>query len=437
MKQFFLLLLIIASFQNLNAQTLRDEIARDKQCSAGYYKLYSFDGTPESPTPYGYKPFYISHYGRHGSRWMISEENYTELVDLLAAPDSLGILSDLGKSVYARLKAIGEDGRQRAGELTSIGAKQHKGIGDRLYKRFPELLSGKAKVNARSTTRVRCVLSMAAFCEALKENNPALDITQTSSLRNSYWLEFYNPETHNVSPDYYKYWDKGLYLKESNDMLHKNMDVPGIVGKLFTEDPKWSKGKQLSFLVKLYNLGCNQKGVGSDINFFDLFSDEDLYWLTVSDSYRLYAKRGPHPQNGGLTLFYSKILLQDILNCAQSAIDGNGITADLRFGHDINLMALIPMMGIDNWGFTGLSPEETGEKWQISKLTPMAANLQFIFYRNDANDILLKVLHNEKEVSLPVPTDCAPYYKWTDFKTYYLNHMASLPEPVEPIFFED
>ena len=418
-------------------QNLREEISRDHQNCASYYKLYTFDGAPETPAPEGYKPFYVSHYGRHGSRWMIKEENYTELVDMLAKEDSLGNLSDMGKSVLARCRQIGEDGRGRAGELTPIGAEQHKGIAGRLYNRYPELFVGNAEIDARSTLRVRCVLSMASFCEALKERNPALNITQGSQLRHTYWLEFFNYETHDIDPDYLKFWTAGQHVKECKDMLKKNLDIDGLVGRLFVREAGWDKNKKLSFLEKLYVLGCNQKGVGSDINFFDLFSDDDLYWLAVADSYQLYGERGPHPYNGGVTQEYAKFLLQDIINRAQDAIDGNGRVADLRFGHDINLMALIPMMRIDDWYFTGMDPETTGARWQIGKLTPMAANLQFVFYRNDAGEVLLKVLHNEKEVKLPVSTDCAPYYKWDDFKSFYQKHMDEIPEHTKPVFSEE
>lgn len=437
MRKLTLLLLAALSFPYSYAQNLREEIARDKQAASSFYKLYEFDGTPETPAPEGFKPFYVSHYGRHGSRWMISENCYTELVDMLKRPDSLGILTPLGKSVLARCVEIGKDGRKRAGELSPIGAAQHRGIGQRLIARYPEVFEGNPEVDARSTLRVRCVLSMASFCEALKEKNPNLQLNQSASLRNTYWLEFYNYETHDISPDYLKFWDKGLFVKESNDILRQNIDIDGKISQLFTSDPGWNKDQKLNFFVKLYELGCNQKGVGVDIDFYDIFSDEDLYWLSAMDSYRLYAVRGPHPQNGGITLYYSKLLLEDIINRAQDAIDGNGRAADLRFGHDINLMSIIPMMQIDDWHFTGLDPVTTGEKWQIGKLTPMAANLQFVFYRNPAGEVLLKVLHNEKEAHLPVPTDCAPYYKWSDFKDFYIKHMESLPKPTDPIFYDE
>jgi hypothetical protein len=38
-------------------------------------------------------------------------------------------------------------------------------------------------------------------------------------------------------------------------------------------------------------------------------------------------------------------------------------------------------------------------------------------------DILFKVLLNEEEATLPLPTDVAPYYRWSDFRTHYLKKL--------------
>ena len=56
----------------------------------------------------------------------------------------------------------------------------------------------------------------------------------------------------------------------------------------------------------------------------------------------------------------------------------------------------------------------------------MASNIQLVFYRKNANDkdVLVKVLLNEKEATLPLPSDIAPYYKWSDFREFYLKRIA-------------
>ena len=63
----------------------------------------------------------------------------------------------------------------------------------------------------------------------------------------------------------------------------------------------------------------------------------------------------------------------------------------------------------------------------------MASNIQLIFYREDVfdEDVLVKVLLNENEATLPLPTDVAPYYHWRDFREYYLKKIADY-ERLEP-----
>ena len=54
----------------------------------------------------------------------------------------------------------------------------------------------------------------------------------------------------------------------------------------------------------------------------------------------------------------------------------------------------------------------------LFKAVPMAGNIQFVFYKNKKNDILVKVLHNEKEAHLALHTDVFPYYHWKDLRNY-------------------
>jgi len=42
-------------------------------------------------------------------------------------------------------------------------------------------------------------------------------------------------------------------------------------------------------------------------------------------------------------------------------------------------------------------------------------------------DILVKVLLNEDEATLPVKTNCAPYYHWKDVRAYLQQRMATAP----------
>ena len=61
-----------------SGQNLRDEIAANPGKSGGVYYVYTYDNPVLTPAPKGYKPFYISHYGRHGSRWLLHDSEYDE-----------------------------------------------------------------------------------------------------------------------------------------------------------------------------------------------------------------------------------------------------------------------------------------------------------------------------------------------------------------------
>ena len=90
------------------------------------------------------------------------------------------------------------------------------------------------------------------------------------------------------------------------------------------------------------------------------------------------------------------------------------------------LLPLVCLLEIDNYELATNDLESLDRKgWANYKVIPMAGNLQMIFYRSslDDTDVLIKVLLNEKEVHLPLKSFDGPYYRWNDFRKYYLNKL--------------
>lgn len=52
------------------AQATREEIFDNIAVTGGVYYAYPAPGV-QTKAPKGYEPFYISHFGRHGSRWLM------------------------------------------------------------------------------------------------------------------------------------------------------------------------------------------------------------------------------------------------------------------------------------------------------------------------------------------------------------------------------
>ena len=77
----------------------RQHIAEKPARAAGHYYAYPDDEiSPDYGTsPEGYEAFYLSHYGRHGSRFLTSEEGYTNIMGILARADSAGVLTEAGR----------------------------------------------------------------------------------------------------------------------------------------------------------------------------------------------------------------------------------------------------------------------------------------------------------------------------------------------------
>ena len=57
----------------LGAQTSKEEMFSTIEKTGGVYWAYPLDFAPQTRAPKGYKPFYVSHYGRHGSRYLIGD----------------------------------------------------------------------------------------------------------------------------------------------------------------------------------------------------------------------------------------------------------------------------------------------------------------------------------------------------------------------------
>jgi hypothetical protein len=119
-------------------------------------------------------------------------------------------------------------------------------------------------------------------------------------------------------------------------------------------------------------------------------------------------------------------LLRRIIQQADSCIQQPKTNVHLRFGHETVLLPLICLLDINGFGLVTEDFDQLESKgWINYHIFPMGSNLQFIFYRKSPadRDPLFKVLLNENEATLPLSSDLAPYYRWSDFRQYYLRKL--------------
>ena len=91
-----------------------EKIRQNRNFSASNYCIYPDSTLPAlTPAPQGKKPFYISHYGRHGSRYLSNRKGYDIPYRMLCKTDSLGLLTPIGRDVLRELRHIINDSAGR------------------------------------------------------------------------------------------------------------------------------------------------------------------------------------------------------------------------------------------------------------------------------------------------------------------------------------
>ena len=405
----------------VQAQQALDIIRKDPSFAVTNYALYpdSID-YPMTAAPAGKRPFYLSHYGRHGSRYINKRMGYDIPYIMMCRADSLGQLTPTGNEVLRQIRAIIADSELRWGDLTSYGHQQIRQITARMTQRFPELFEGEAYINARSTTSNRCILSMASSMLELMKYNPNLKIRMEASMYTMWYMNHQdkllskNGMTPEAKAAHEAYEEK---LKGNPCLMKLLFQNPDAVLKVIDE-------RQLNyFLIKmgLFQLHTHLYKSGY---LTDIFTAEDLYRLWQDDNAWWYIQYGACKLNGGHQPYSQRYLLRQIINDADSCIRLEKPGVQLRFGHDTVILPLVCLMGINGYDLETDNLEELEAKgWMSSAIFPMSSNIQLVFYRKDPEDqdVLFKVLLNEKEAWLPIATDCAPYYHWRDFREHYLK----------------
>ena len=421
--------------------------AQDRHQMGSNYYAYPTPTAKYTKAPAGYKPFYLSHYGRHGSRFHQPADHYHALYNTLAKADSAGKLTDLGKSLLERAKFLDEYAAPRAGDLTQLGVAQHQGIAKRMVKNFPEIFKNDAYVEAYASTSVRCVVSMAAFLEELHAQKPKVEIHQESG---KYLMSFINP------------LDFGKIIGESNtpawqkenEKLYSHVNPTRMMRTIFNDSNYIQKNVDAGDLFsKIYEIGNSLQGSPEiEFSFDDLWTEEDLaarwhaqnaWWYSVLGNNPFAKKQGldnARPLLKNVLDIADKVIAADTTKADKTAKAAKKTTATLRFGHDTVIFPFAVLLqlenGTQNTGIETADMENLHKVWRDYEISPMAANVQFIFYKSakKGSPILMKVMLNEIEQKLPVTCNpqgpsassgtlqncpAAPYYRWEDVKEFY------------------
>ena len=374
------------------------------------YPVESGDVAPDiKSAPEGYEPFYISHYGRHGSRWLTNDNRYIWVNKHFEDQKNL---TKLGKSVRKRLAKIWKDAKGNGGKLTALGARQHRGIASRMYQNFPQLFTSDADITAHSSVVGRCRSSMLAFLEALGNLSGHKDLESITDSADMAWIAYTSPE------------EKAL---ENRTVLPLRISTDRFIKALFIDPSKVDDPAKL--LMELHTIASDMQDVELDVSLYDIFTPEEFQAVYDKNNESMTIVHGDLIQNEGIPARSALSLWQRIEADADAAIASGKKGADLRFGHDSNLYRLLTLIGLD---LSEKSKEINGKICGImDEILPMAANLQMIFYRNAQGDVLVQLLHNEKPAKMGY-SPSQNFYRWEELKQkvaeriHYYEHLRQL-----------
>ena len=414
MRKLLLLLSFMALAINVSAQNgnALDQLKADPRKAYGNDYPYPHYIVDLTKAPDGYRPFYISHYARHGSRYYWNAFLYQELDSLLSKAHKTQVLTPEGEGFYEKFMAAKDELKTGVSELTQLGWEQHQKIARTMYNNFPEVFEKGGNVLAISSLTGRCVLSMSAFCQELVQCNPAIEVREQSS---RFTLDGVVP-TDRQNPKRRDYPKSTPKWESHRDQFHYEDHLGEKVLARVFKTTEGLPGNMHHVASNLINLYTSLPSIGHDGMMGNIITDQEIadrWEMTNLGSYSWVF--GPR---------YDMIpILRDILAKADAVINGTSDhIADLRFGHDTCIGPLTVLMGINGADTDPEDPNEVKniyQNWQTCK----ASNIQLVFYRGEkgADDVLVKMLFNGLEAKLPVPTDCYPYYKWSDFKQFYQN----------------
>ena len=385
--------------------------------SASLFTPYPGQNGGQTRAPFGYKPFYISHFGRHGCRYMSSGEQVAVVLDVLEAAHQQRLLTAEGLALYQDFLAFDAAEEGMYGQLSERGGIEHAGISQRMFRHFRPVFTSRKRriVRGISSMYPRCVLSMTHFCMELKSRAPRLKMDLSAGVK--YYKRLNTPDSTRALVEIRSRGE--AYL---NPKFPSFFDDTAFFGRVF-KDPAAARNLSAdwtAFFMRLYDCMCNVDCVGLDIGLKRYLTEEEFTGLMHFRNCIIFAEDGRNPLNWDARKPLVRVFLKEMLDKADEAVAGNEVAADLRFGHDSGLSGLMSLIGVAGYDVES-DPADAWKVWDAAEMMPMASNMQWVFYRSRfKKEILVKILFNEKETSIPA-LGPGPYYQWTDLRAYLMS----------------
>ncbi len=398
----------------------------------------SFTAPPE-----GFEIVMVQHVARHGSRALSSpdDDDLTWQLWLQARDD--GALTPLGELLGPVLEDILRVHAEVGYGLTSgLGRREHEETALRLVERHPaffdSIVARGQRIDVFHSGRDRADESGEAFVEGLVAARPGL-APLVDPARASLETLYFNEAEGSEGYQAYRRTDaRMLAAMEAIESDPRTTAMARLMlRQLFTEDfvERLADGQYLfvaaadpddriedeldaaEALYGLYSIAVGMTAEARwDVGRF--MHPEAAAWFAYLDDAGSFYNRGPGFADEDITFEGARALVADMLGRVRRLEEGDAShPLTIRFSHAQALMPLAAFLGIEG-ASEGVHPDTLyryeNNPWRSDTVSPMAANVQWDVYRNGEGTLLVRMLHQEGEVSFA--PECTP---WPGTRTFY------------------
>ena len=414
--RFYLVYLLLAA---LTAPVIAQEYAPLPPRLDGSMMPIDFSTFTQPPyLPDSLRPVYSCYVARHGARYLSGPQKLKPVVDALQAARNAGTLSDEGDAFFTLIDHIREANNGNWGDLSPLGYKEERRLGERLFDILTPLGGNNPEVTAVSSYVPRCVMTMYLLTNSLLRCNDRITVSTDEGRRFDRLLCCFSADS-----AYADYRKNGNW-KPVYERFVKNNVSPAPARRLFTSTDLSEYELQVLTLDIYEVLKANRAA--------DL-TPPSTRWMSEQEYYNCWrASNLQHYLRNNITLLSDLAgratlpLLDELITKIDHAADMDypNPVLDTYFGHAETLLPLLSLMQLPGCYMLTDNFDTLEREWKIEEITPLGGNLMILLSRGPSGLTYVSLQLNGRDIR---PIKGKPdIVAWSDLREFWLKCAESL-----------
>lgn len=372
---------------------------------AGLASLSPYPATSalvSSPPP-GYSPIFTESLDRHGSRTLSSRTHDSLTLTLVQRAEQADGLTSRGKELGEQVRQLQDDIRPiGVGDLTDLGRSELKGIGSRVVERLPGLFVPGTRAELWSSGVTRATESGEAFREGLTAKAPDVGVGDVE--QDGRQLHFDKSD-----PDYVAFLSSDVAASRAIAQVAASDRVRSaarhVLDRAFTPEFVRTIDDPVQAALSIWNLYAIVPAMGDQTtaDFSALVSPADARALGELHDADYFYRQGPSFSGQDKTYGAARVVLDDFFARIEERLDGGDVAGVFRFAHAEELVPFSALIGLP--GSTRQVSQDrpysaADNPWRGGLVSPLGGNVQWDVFRDDDGRVLVRVLQNERQVTV-------------------------------------